>query len=96
MLGQIQQRDTELQQAHDKLEARVQERTQDLRAEIAERKRAESALKEQFVRISLLNQITQAISDRQDTHSILHVVLRQLEDHLGLDLGLVALFDAEK
>ncbi len=93
MLSQIQQRDSELQHAHDKLEVRVAERTQDLRAEIAERKRAESALKQQFVRISLLNQITQAISDRQDTDSILHVVLRQLEDHLGLDLGLVLLFD---
>ena len=93
MLGQIQRRDSELQQAHDKLEIRVGERTRDLRAEIAERQRAESALKQQFVRMSLLNQITQAISDRQDTDSILHVVLRQLEDHLGLDLGVVALFD---
>ena len=95
MLGQIQRRDSELQQAHDKLEIRVGERTRDLRAEIAERRRAESALKQQFIRISLLNQITQAISDRQDTDSILHVVLRQVEDHLGLDLGLVALFDAK-
>jgi signal transduction histidine kinase/uncharacterized membrane protein affecting hemolysin expression/ActR/RegA family two-component response regulator len=94
MLGQIQQRDSELQQAHDKLEIRVEERTRDLRAEIAERKRTESALKQQFVRISLLNQITQAISDRQNTDSILHVVLRQLEYHTGLDLGMVALFDA--
>jgi signal transduction histidine kinase/ActR/RegA family two-component response regulator/uncharacterized membrane protein affecting hemolysin expression len=95
MLGQIQQRDAELQQAHDKLEIRVEQRTQDLRAEIAERERTESVLKQQFVRISLLNQITQAISDRQDTDSILHVVLRQLEDHLGLDLGLVALYDSK-
>ena len=109
MLGQIQQRDSELQQAHDKLEKRVLERTLDLRAEIterqhaeaalkaeiAERHHAEAALKEQFTRISLLNQITQVISERQDTESILHVVLRQLEDHLSLDLGCVALFDAQ-
>jgi signal transduction histidine kinase/ActR/RegA family two-component response regulator/uncharacterized membrane protein affecting hemolysin expression len=95
MLGQIQQRDSELQQAHDKLEIRVEERTRDLRGEIVERQLAESALQQQFVRISLLNQITQAISDRQDTDSILHVVLRQLEDHMGLDLGMVALFDAK-
>jgi signal transduction histidine kinase/HAMP domain-containing protein len=93
MLGQIQKRDSELQQAHDKLELRVEERTRDLREEIGERERAESALKQQFVRISLLNQITQAISDRQDTDSILHVVLRQLEDHMGLDLGIIALLD---
>ena len=93
MLGQIQKRDSELQQAHDKLELRVEERTRDLREEISVREGAEAALKQQLVRISLLNQITQAISDRQDTDSILHVVLRQLEDHLGLDLGLIALLD---
>jgi len=95
MLGQIQQRDSELQQAHDKLEIRVTERTRALREEIAERHRAEASLKQQFSRISLLNQITQAIADRQDTDSILHVVLRQLEDHMGLDFGMVALFDEQ-
>ncbi|MGH7950850.1 MAG: ATP-binding protein [Limisphaerales bacterium] len=95
MLGQIQQRDSKLQQAHDQLEARVEERTRNLRDEIAERRRTEAALQQQFVRISLLNQITQAISDRQDTDSILHVVLRQLEENMGIDLGMVALFDAK-
>lgn len=94
MLGQIQDRDSKLQLAHDELEARVEERTRKLRDEISDRVRAEAALQQQFVRISLLNQITQAISDRQDTDSILHVVLRQLEEHLGIDLGIVALFDA--
>ncbi|HTR41117.1 MAG TPA: ATP-binding protein, partial [Pseudomonadales bacterium] len=94
MLGQIQDRDSKLQQAHDELEARVEERTRNLREEISERMRAEQALQHQFVRLSLLNQITQAISDRQDTESILHVVLRELEQHLSIDLGMVALFDA--
>jgi len=95
MLGQIQERDAALQESHDALERRVWERTQDLRGEIEERQRAEAALQQQFTRISLLNQITQAISERQDTQSILHVVLRKLEDHLNLDLGSVALFDEE-
>ncbi len=94
MLGQIQDRDSRLQHAHDELEVRVDERTRKLREEIVERGRTEAALQQQFVRISLLNQITQAISDRQDTDSILHVVLRQLEEHLGIDLGILALFDA--
>jgi signal transduction histidine kinase/CheY-like chemotaxis protein len=93
MLGQIQDRDSKLRQANDELEGRVQERTRNLREEISERMRAERALQQQFVRLSLLNQITQAISDRQDTDSILHVVLRQLEEHLGIDLGVVAFFD---
>jgi signal transduction histidine kinase/ActR/RegA family two-component response regulator len=79
MLTQIQERDAALQQANDQLEKRVQERTDDLQQQLA--------------RISLLNRITQVISERHDTESILHVVLRQLEDHLCLDLGSVALFD---
>lgn len=95
MLGQIQERDLALQNANEKLEKRVQERTKDLRAEVAERRRAEAALQQQFTRISLLNQITQAIAERQDTESILHVVLRQLEDHLGFDFGAVALFEPQ-
>jgi two-component system, sensor histidine kinase len=44
MLGQIQQRDADLQLAHDRLEARVEERTLELRDEVIERTRAEEAL----------------------------------------------------
>ena len=94
MLGEIQDRDSKLQEANDELEARVLERTRSLRDEVNERRRTEAALQQQFVRISLLNQITQAISDRQDTDSILHVVLHELDEHLGIDMGTVALFDA--
>ena len=93
MLGQIQRRDDELQHARDELEMRVKERTQDLSEEILERLSAEEQLRQQFTRISLLNQITHAISERQDTESIFHVVLQQVEDHFGLDLGMVAFFD---
>ncbi|HEY2084272.1 MAG TPA: ATP-binding protein [Verrucomicrobiae bacterium] len=93
MLAQIQQRDVILHKINDNLERRVQERTKDLEGQIAERERAEAALHEQFTRTKLLNQITHAISERQDLESVLYVVLRQLEDHLAIDLGLVCLFD---
>lgn len=93
VLDRIQQRESELQEINNSLEEGVLERTRNLSKEILERQRAQTALLEQVTRISLLNQITHAISERQDTESILHVVLRQLEDHLHLDLGSVALFD---
>ena len=95
MLTQIQQRDAALHQANDQLERRVQDRTRALESEIGERKRTETELQQQFTRISLLNRITQTISERQDLESILYVVLRQLEDNLATDLGTVSLFDPE-
>ncbi len=96
MLAQIQERDGALKGANDQLEKRVEDRTRDLRVEIAERKRAEAALQEQFSRITLLNQITQAISERQNLGNILQVVLRQLEDHFAIEAGLVGLSEAGK
>jgi signal transduction histidine kinase/ActR/RegA family two-component response regulator len=96
MLAQIQERDGALKKANDELEKRVEERTRDLRVEIGERERAEAGLKEQFSRISLLNQIIHAISERQDLDSILHVMLRQLEDHFAIDAGLVGLSEMKK
>jgi signal transduction histidine kinase/ActR/RegA family two-component response regulator len=96
MLAQIQERDGALKSVNDGLERRVEERTRDLRVEIKERERAEAGLQEQFSRISLLNQIIHAISERQDLGSILHVVLRQLEDHFAIDAGLVGLSEMKK
>ena len=93
MLAQIQERDAALQTANDQLELHVHERTRDLQLEIAERERVETALQEQLTRTNLLNQITQVLSERQDLESILYVVLRQLEDALAIDLGMVCLFD---
>ena len=92
MLAQIQQRDGALQTAHDDLEKRVEDRTRDLQLQILERMRAEKNLQQQFARISLLNQITRAISERQDLNSILRVVLRELEENLPIDFGAVFLF----
>ncbi len=44
MLAQIQERDVALQSAHDTLDKRVRERTQELQGEIVERRKAEQAL----------------------------------------------------
>ncbi len=46
MLGQIQERDRALQQAHDELERRVEERTAQLRQEVTDRQKAQEALRE--------------------------------------------------
>ena len=59
------------------------------------RKRAERDLHQQLTRISLLNQITHAISERQDLESVLNVVLGQLELHLPVEYGTVYLFNSQ-
>ena len=65
-----------------------------LERHVAERTRAAEALRQQLSRISLLNQITRAIADRQDLESILRIVLSRLEDHLPVDFGVAILYDA--
>src|SRR5256885_493358 len=57
------------------------------------RKCAERDLHQQLTRISLLNQITHAISEHMDLEGILSVVLGQLEIHLPLDYCSVYLFN---
>jgi len=59
------------------------------------RKRAERDLHQQLTRISLLTQITHAISERIDLESILTVVLGRLEVHLPVDYGAVYLFNSQ-
>jgi two-component system sensor histidine kinase/response regulator len=54
MLGQIQNRDTELRHARQDLERRVDERTLELEQEVADRQRAQEALRESEGRIRLL------------------------------------------
>jgi signal transduction histidine kinase/ActR/RegA family two-component response regulator/HAMP domain-containing protein len=88
MLEQIQRRDAalqsvnaELEKARGELESRVQERTREL--------------KQQLAQISLLNQTTYAVAARYDFDSIILVLLQQLEEHLPVDYGCVYRFDAE-
>ncbi len=73
MLTQIQARDQGLNEANERLEKRVGERTSDLQ--------------QQLDRISLLNQITIAVAARQDARSIVLVVLQQLELNLPMDFS---------
>jgi signal transduction histidine kinase/CHASE3 domain sensor protein/CheY-like chemotaxis protein len=71
--------DRALRAAKDELETRVQERTAQLQAQLG--------------RLSLLQQITRAIAERQDLRSIFQVVIRTLEEHLPLDLCCICLYE---
>jgi len=60
-----------------------------LQAEVAERKRAEQALRQQLDRTSLLNQITRAIAEREGMESNFKITLNFLEEHLAIDFSRV-------
>jgi PAS domain S-box-containing protein len=61
--------------------------------DITERKRAETRLRTQFERLSLLDEITRAIGQRQDIQSIFQVVVRSVEDQLPADFACLCLYD---
>jgi signal transduction histidine kinase/PAS domain-containing protein/ActR/RegA family two-component response regulator len=61
--------------------------------DITGRKLAEDRLRTQIERLSLLDQITTAVAERQDLHSIYQVVIRSLEESLPIDFGCVCLHD---
>jgi PAS domain S-box-containing protein len=56
---------------------------------------AERKLKVQLERLQLLDRTTHAIGAHQDLRKVFDVVLRSLEDHLGVDFGSVALYHTE-
>ena len=61
--------------------------------DITERKRDEERLRSQLARLSLLDETTRAIGERQDLRSLFQVVLRSLEEQLPVDFGCACLYD---
>jgi len=61
--------------------------------DITERKDAEAKLHTQLERLSLLDEITRAIGQRQDNQSIFQVVVRSIEDQLPADFACLCLYD---
>jgi PAS domain S-box-containing protein len=89
-----------LRGSNEQLERRVQERTADLAqaneallGDVAERKRVELRLQAQMARLALLSQITRAIGERQDNHSIFQVVVGTLEEQLPVDFACLCLYE---
>jgi signal transduction histidine kinase/CheY-like chemotaxis protein len=90
-----------LREVNKDLDKRVRDRTSDLaqtvgalESEVAQHKNTERRLQTQLERLSLLDQITRAIGERQDLLSVFQVVVRRLEDHLPIDFGCVCLYDS--
>jgi signal transduction histidine kinase/ActR/RegA family two-component response regulator len=61
---------------------------------ITPRKEAEKKLREQLMRLDLLQQITRVMGERLDLKSIFGVVIRRLEDDLPVDFCCICVYDA--
>lgn len=66
---------------------------QQAQEEINERITAENAIKQQLIRIQILNEIVRAITERQDLTSIYRVVLKQVVDKFGVDHAVAFTFN---
>ena len=62
--------------------------------DITERKLAQARLQAQLERLTLLDQITRAIGERQDLRSIYQVAMRSIEERLPVDFACVCRFEA--
>jgi signal transduction histidine kinase/NO-binding membrane sensor protein with MHYT domain/ActR/RegA family two-component response regulator len=74
--------------------ADLQRTTESLKTQIIERERTETKLQAQLERLTLLDQITRAIGERQDLQSIYQVAIRSLEERLPVDFACVLRYDA--
>src|SRR5204863_8679003 len=62
--------------------------------DITDRKLTQERLQSQLERLTLLDQVTRAIGERQDLQSIYQVAIRSLEERLPVDFACVLGFDA--
>ena len=62
--------------------------------DITDHKQAQARLQAQLERLTLLDQITRAIGERQDLQSIYQVAIRSLEERLPVDFSCVLHYDA--
>ncbi|HKW85278.1 MAG TPA: MHYT domain-containing protein [Burkholderiaceae bacterium] len=74
--------------------AELQRTTESLKFQIVERERTEARLQSQLERLTLLDQVTRAIGERQDLQSIYQVAIRSLEERLPADFSCVCRYDA--
>jgi len=61
--------------------------------DITEHKQVQARLQAQLERLTLLDQITRAIGERQDLQSIYQVAIRSLEERLPVDFGCICRYD---
>jgi signal transduction histidine kinase/PAS domain-containing protein/ActR/RegA family two-component response regulator len=62
-------------------------------SDVTPRREAEEKSRAQFARLSLLDELTRAISQRHDVNSIYQVVIRTLEQQLPVDFACICLYD---
>jgi NO-binding membrane sensor protein with MHYT domain/signal transduction histidine kinase/CheY-like chemotaxis protein len=73
--------------------AELQRTGESLKAQIIEREHTEVKLQAQLARLTLLDQITRAIGERQDLQSIYQVAVRSVEESLPVDFACVCRHD---
>lgn len=84
MLGQIQERDQALVQAHEELEAKIEERTHDLQREIEVRQKSENALRESEQRLQNILDYATPVVYMKDRERRFVLVNHQFENLFGM------------
>jgi signal transduction histidine kinase/ActR/RegA family two-component response regulator len=83
-----------LTSAFNHMLAQIETQNGALRETLQQRETTERKLQSQVARLDLLQRATRAIGERQDLDSILHVVVRSLEDNLPIEFAAICEHDA--